>query len=208
MGLWRSVEGFSIRKECVSCVEVEDKCVLACHEECGAFPLPPCAPRSLVDNAFVGEASLQEFDPDDLFELLPGKDAPAGFLFSEAAIESKREYAVQDTIDSSTDSARHDRAKNSYSAFSEIEEAGLVPHDGKPPARRKWGDAKDQFKMRYTISYEHDGRHSEPNCGRMTCTMVDCRFTAIGDVYEGPMPIAGLWRSLLLASCKLRAFAS
>jgi len=161
-----------------------------------------------VDNAFVGEASLQEFDPDDFFELLPGKDAPAGFPFSEAAIGSKREYAVQDTIDPSTDSARHDRAKNSYSAFSEIEEAGLVPHDGKPPARRKWGDAKDQFKMRYTISYEHEGGQSEPNCGRLTCTMVDCRFTAIGDVYEGPMSIAGLWRSLFLASCKLRAFAS
>ena len=43
------------------------------HETCGAFPLSPCQPRTVVGNAFVGEASLERFSAQDIVELMPGK---------------------------------------------------------------------------------------------------------------------------------------
>ena len=66
VGLWRSVQGY----------DAAGQCVLDCHQACGAFPRPPCEPRAIIDNAFVGETSLEHFSPDDAVELMAGMAGP------------------------------------------------------------------------------------------------------------------------------------
>ena len=119
VGLWRSCEGFNGNGECV----------LDCHQTCGAFPRPPCQPRPVIDNAYVGEASLEHFDVTDSLDLLPGMDAPP------------------------------------------LEQMGA---------------GKDDFQMRFTL----DGR--EPHCGRLKCSMLECNFVAVGDLYRGPIRLQDL----------------
>ena len=72
--------------------------------------------------------------------------------------------------------------------FAPEDKLQLMPGMAAPALAELHGETDDKgvFSIRYTV----DGR--TPHCARLHCTMIECSFAAVGEVYSGPVALKDL----------------